>query len=295
MREGMAAASDGASTCDPVRIDKLPVITQNLLSGASEIADSDIVSTLKAVRAGADLKVIGLTYNNSSLVFVANGDMVQSIADLAKPGVVIAVNSKSDFTAIMLAGPLAEAGLTMKDVELVEIGGSGNRVKALLAGRVHAIPAHVDQVQRIQQEGNFPVLIEPWKAYDAWYGEVLCASGAWLEVPENRAAAVACIQAHVDAFRKANTDFGWFAEQYRKYATIKGAAEATDDKIRAAYDPLRDVVNAWPSDMETLSAEAFDALNDPYVKAGVLDAPLDLATVVDRSILDEALANLAKG
>lgn len=294
MNEGMEAASNGESTCEAVRIDKLPVITQNLLSGASQIADSDIVSTLKAVKAGADLKVIGLTYNSSSLVFVANGDIVTSIADLAKPDVVVAVNSKSDFTAIMLAGPLAEAGLTMDDIELVEIGGSGNRVKAMLSGRVHAIPAHIDQVQSIQSEGNYTILIEPWKAYNAWYGEVLCASGAWLADAGNRAAAVACIQAHVEAFRKANSDLTWFAEQYRKYSTIKDAASATDDQIRAAWEPLKDIVNAWPNDMETLTAAGFNALNDPYVKAGVLDAPIDMSTVVDRSILDEALANLGK-
>lgn len=294
MREGMDAASKGAATCNAVRIDKLPVITQNLLSGASQIADSDIVSTLKSVKAGADLKVIGLTYNSSSLVFVANGDMVKSVADLTKPGIVVAVNSKTDFTAIMLAGPLAEAGHTMKDIELVEIGGSGNRVKALLAGRVHAIPAHIDQVQVIQKQGNYTILIQPWKAYKAWYGEVLCASGAWLADASNRADAVACIQAHVAAFRKANSDFGWYAEQYRKYATLKDANKASDDDIRAAWDPLKNVVKAWPNDMETLTAEGFDALNDPYVKAGVFDAPIDMATVVDRSLLDEALANLGK-
>lgn len=295
MNEGMAAVSKDASTCEAIRIDKLPVITQNLLSGASQIADSDIVSTLKAVKAGADLKVIGLTYNNSSLVFVANGDIITSIADLAKPDVVVAVNSKSDFTAIMLAGPLSDAGLTMDDIELVEIGGSGNRVKALLSGRVHAIPAHIDQVQSIQSQGNYTTLVEPWKAYKSWYGEVLCASGAWLADSDNRAAAVACIQAHVEAFRKANTDFAWYAEQFRKYSTIKDTASATDDQIRAAWEPLKDIVNAWPNDMETLSAEAFGALNDPYVKAGVLDAPIDMSTVVDRTILDEALANLSRG
>jgi NitT/TauT family transport system substrate-binding protein len=291
LREGIAAVP-GYAPCEVIRIDKLPMITQSVLGGSSEIADGDVVTTLKAAEAGADIKIIGLAFNSTSLIFVANGKRVKKLEDLQEPGRVVAVNSIGDFTHVMLIGPLLKRGVDLSKITITEIGGSGNRMRALIAGKVDAVPIHVDQAASVQKEGDFPILLRPWAEYKAWFGEVFFTTGAWLQKPENRKAAVDLMRATLVAFRKADTDFAWYAGQYRKHATVKDAAKEGDDTIRSAWSTLKDEVKAWPPSMDTLTPENFQELMPVYKAAGALNGSLDMRKVVDRSILEEALKGL---
>ncbi|HTU02645.1 MAG TPA: ABC transporter substrate-binding protein, partial [Candidatus Sulfotelmatobacter sp.] len=108
------------------------VITQTIVSGSGDIGGGDPIITIRAVEAGADVKIIGLVFNNTSLVFVANGNKIKSLQDLQKPGTVVAVNSKGDFTHVLLVGPLLKQGIDLSKVTVIEIGGSGARTRALL-------------------------------------------------------------------------------------------------------------------------------------------------------------------
>src|SRR5271165_6290582 len=138
-REGFAKIN-GNPPLDIVRSEKLPIIVQSVISGAAQVGDGDVITALRAAEAGADLRIIGLGFGTADLVFVANTDRVQTPADLAKPDRVIAVNSIGDFTQAMLMGPLLKAGVDVSKLTIVEIGGSGNRTRALLSGRVDAVP-----------------------------------------------------------------------------------------------------------------------------------------------------------
>ena len=178
-----------------VRFDSLRVITQTVVSGSHDVADGDAITTLRATEAGADLKIIGLAFNSTSLVFVVNGKKIKSLTDLQRPDTVVAVNSMGDFTHVMLIGPLLKRNVDLSKVTVVEIGGSGARVRALLSGRVDAVPIHFDQAVALSQQGDYPIMIEPWKEYQAWFGEVLFATGAWLKKPENERAAIDLLKA----------------------------------------------------------------------------------------------------
>jgi NitT/TauT family transport system substrate-binding protein len=282
----------GYAAAKTTRFASQRVITQTIVSGQGDIGAGDPIITLRAVEAGADVKMIGLVFNSTSLVFVVNGNKIKELSDLQKPGTVVAVNSKGDFTHVLLVGPLLKRGVDLGKVTVVEIGGSGGRTKALLAGRVDAVPVHFDQAQALAKEGNYPVLLDPAKEYKAWFGEVYFATAEWLKKPENKKAAVDLLKANLMAFRKASKDYAWFAEEYRKHSTVENAAKQGDNVIRPVWDVLVKQVKAWPDAMETFTAANFKELIPTYKAAESLEGKVDVEKAVDRTYLEQALKEL---
>ncbi len=290
-REGFAKIGNNPQP-DVVRIDKLPVIIQSVVSGAAQIGNGDVITALRAAEAGADLRIIGLGFSTTSLVFVANADRVKTLADLGAPERVVAVNSIGDFTHAMLIGPLKKAGVDVAKLTVIEIGGSGNRTKALLSGKVDAVPIHVDQAAALAGQGNYKILLKPWEEYDAFFGEVIFTTGEFLAKPENRQAAVDLMRSVVLAFRQANSDFDWYLDQYRKYSTAPNAKDITAEQLKPAWETLRSDVKAWPGSMETLTPATFAKLIPLYQTASGLGGTVDINKVIDRSVLDAALKGI---
>ncbi|MCX5733777.1 MAG: ABC transporter substrate-binding protein [candidate division NC10 bacterium] len=282
----------GYAAAKTTRFASQRVITQTIVSGSGDIGAGDPIITMRAAEAGADVKIIGLVFNSTSLVFVVNGNKVKQLQDLQKPDTVVAVNSKGDFTHVLLVGPLLKRGVDLSKVTVVEIGGSGGRTKALLAGRVDAVPVHFDQAFDIAKQGNYPVLLDPAKEYKAWFGEVYFATTEWLKKPENKRAAVDLLKANLLAFRRASKDFAWFADEYRKYSTNEGAAKAPDDTIKPVWEILVKQVDAFPGAMESFTVQNFKDLVPVYKAAEALEGKVDVAKIVDRTYLDQALKEL---
>lgn len=282
----------GYTAAKTTRFASQRVITQTIVSGQGDIGAGDPIITLRAAEAGADVKIVGLVFNSTSLVFVVNGNKIKELSDLEKPGTVVAVNSKGDFTHVLLVGPLLKRGVDLSKVTVVEIGGSGARTKALLAGRVDAVPVHFDQAASIAKEGNYPVLLDPAKEYKAWFGEVYFATAEWLKKPENKKAAVDLLKANLMAFRKASSDYAWFAAQYRKHSTVAKAAEQGDDVIKPVWEALVKQVNAFPAAMDSFTVQNFKDLIPIYKAAESLEGKVDVEKVIDRSYLEQALKEL---
>jgi NitT/TauT family transport system substrate-binding protein len=273
------------------RISRLETITQAILSGSAEVGTGDAISTLRAVEAGADLRIIGNCFMNTSLVFVANADTVRTDKDLEKKGVTIAVNSLGDFTHVMLIQPLRKRGIDLNKVNVISMGGSGTRLRALIAGRVDAVPLHFDQVQDLVATGKYRILIEPWVEFDNFLGETWMASSAWLAKPDNRRAAVDLIKAVVVSFRRAHVDEPWFAAAYRKYGTDSAMGRQSDARINETRSKLADTVRAWPVDMHH-SPAIYRELMPIYREAGALAGTVDIDRTVDTSVAAEALREL---
>jgi len=275
------------------RIEQIRTVTQTLVAGAAELGQTDPITTLRAVEAGADLKMVAFWYMNTSLVFVVNADKIKELKDLEKPDTVVAINSKGDITEVMLVGPLIKRGVDPKKIQIIEIGGSGGRMRALLSGRVHAVPVHFDQAAEIAKQGNYQVLIEPWKEYKAWINEVWVVNGAWLKSAANQRALVDLIKATITGFRKANDDFAWYAQMYRKHVTLPKANEATDDAIKPLWEGLVRDVKAWPPNMD-FKVDPFDDLLPVYKAAGAVEGKVQPSQVVETSFVQQALAELGR-
>ncbi len=284
-------ATSGYAAPKVAHLEQVRTLTQTLVAGAAEIGETDPTTVFRAVESGADLKVIGNVYVNTSHVFVVNADRVQEFKDLEKPGVTVAVNGRGVVSHVMLVGPLLKRGVDLKKVTLVEIGSSGARMRALLSKRVDAIPIHFDQAAQVAKQGNFKVLLEPWREYPAWIHEVWAVNGAWLRKPENQRVAVDLMKAVITAFRRANADFAWYLEKYRKHGSLPKASEASADEVRPVWQKLAQEVKAWPPS-NGFSSEHFRDLLPVYKAAGAIEGTIKVEQVVDTSYVDQALKEL---
>jgi len=275
------------------RLEQIRTVTQTLAAGAAEAGQTDPITTLRAVEAGIDLKIVAFWYMNTSLVLLVNADKIKDLKDLEKPDSVLAINTKGDITEVMLIGPLIKRGVDPKKVQIIEIGGSGGRMRALLSGRVHAVPVHFDQAAEIAKQGNFKVLIEPWKEYKAWINEVWVVNGGWLKAKENQRAVVDLVKATITGFRTANSDFNWYAQMYRKHVTLPKANAAADESIKPLWEGLKQDVRAWPADMD-FKVEPFNDLMPVYEAAGAVEGKVQPKQVVETSFVEQALAELAR-
>ena len=273
------------------RISRLETITQSILTGSAEVGSGDAISVLRAVQAGADLKIIGNCFMNTDLVFVANAETVKTDRDLEKPSVSVAVNSIGDFTHVILVKPLEKRGIDIKKVNVIAIGGSGTRLRALVAGKIDAVPIHYDQAQELVATGKFRILIEPWKEFDNFLGEVWIVSSAWLAKPENQRAGIDLLKAVVLGFRRADKDSLWYASAFRKYGTDAGMKKDSDSKIEGVRTFLAQTVKAWPADMHH-RMEVYRELLPIYREAGAISGDIDLDKVVDVTLVAQALKEL---
>ena len=273
------------------RISKLETITQSILTGSAEVGSGDAISVLRAVQAGADLKIIGNCFMNTSLVFVANSQTVKTDRDLEKPNVTVAVNSLGDFTHVMLIRPLEKRGIDIKKLNVIAMGGSGTRLRALVAGKIDGVPIHFDQAQELVATGKFRVLIEPWKEFDNFLGEVWMVSSGWLSNPENQRAGIDLLKAVVLSFRRADEDSQWYASAFRKYGTDTGMQKAPDSRIEGIRTTLAQTVKAWPPDMHH-RIEIYRELLPIYREAGAISANIEIGKVVDVTLVAQALKEL---
>jgi NitT/TauT family transport system substrate-binding protein len=273
------------------RIDSMQVSTQAIIGKSADVGDIDISSALQASVAGADLRVIGLVYANSTLVWVVNADVVKDYGDFTKPGVVAAVNSKGDFIHAMLNGALSKRNVDPDKVQLVEIGGSAGRVQALLANRVQAVPAHIDQTPGILDKGNYKIMIRPWEEYKLFIAECWVTTGEWLKNPDNQRAAVDLQKASITSFRRCNQDPAYFASIYRKFSTIKGAADKKDEELKPLWETLSKTVRAWPDD-GMFKREYFADLLPTYKTVGGFARDPNLNVVIDTTYTERALKEL---
>ena len=284
-------AMAGYGPPEVTRVKRLQTITQSILTGSVEVGAGDAISTLRAVEAGADLRIIGNAFMHTSLVFVVNADKIKDFKDLEKPDVTLAVNSKGDFTHVMLVGPLQKRGIDMDKVNVITMGGSGARMRALLAGKVDGVPLHFDQASDLAKKGNFKVMIEPAKEYEAFLGEVWIVSAKWLEKPENQRAAVDLLKATLQAFRKANSDPQWYAAMYRKYGTKKSMKTASDAEIEVVRQALGQDIGCWPDNMKH-SLSVYEGLLTVYKSAGAIKGTVDVGKVVETKYVEQAIQEL---
>lgn len=271
---------------------KIPQIAQEVIAGAADLGDADVASTLAAAEAGADLKIIGLSYSNTSQVIVVNADKTKSLEDVAKNGGAIAVNSIGDFMYVMLIGVLTKRGIDPKKVNFIEMGSSGDRARALLVGRVDAVPMHVEQAAQLKERGNFQILVRPWQEYDNWFSAVIMTTGTWLKQDDNKVAAVAVLKATLLSFRKANSDFSWYKERVGDYASSKDLKAAGDDFLKPVWETLTKEIKAFPPNMETLDPGKFAKVIPIYKEAGALKGTVDLDKLIDRTYLAQAIKEL---
>jgi NitT/TauT family transport system substrate-binding protein len=273
------------------RLSEIRMVTQAMIGGSADIGESDPPTVMSAAEAGAQFKIVGKPYDGTSLVFVVNADRVKTIADLARPETRVAIGARGDITHVILAAPLLKRGLSLDRMTILELPGSGTRLSALLSGRIDAGSLHFDQVESIMGKGNFQVMIEPWKEFTGWTNEVWVVRTEWLARPGNERALIDFLKANLMAFRRANTDFDWYLESFRKYVTLKDADKTSAPTLRPIWEKLRNEVRAWPND-GNFSVAAIQAMVPACKAADAIRGTVNVEDLVEPRYLQQALREL---
>jgi NitT/TauT family transport system substrate-binding protein len=281
----------GYAESKTARLSEIRVVTQTMIGGTADIGESDPPTVLSAAEAGAPIKIVGKPYDSTSLVFVVNADRVKTIADLAKPETKVAIGARGDITHVILVAPLLKRGIGVDKMTIVELPGSGTRLSALLSNRIDAGSLHFDQVESIMGKGNFKVLIEPWKEFTGWTNEVWIVRNDWLAKPGNDRALIDFLKANLTAFRRANGDFDWYLESFRKYVTLKDADKTSAETLRPIWEKLRNEVRAWPAD-GNFSVGAVQAMLPACKAADAIRGTVKIEDVVDTRYMQQALKEL---
>lgn len=271
------------------RISSMGVITQSTIGGTGNFSEADVTTSLTASSKGADVRLTGLVYNNLDQVFVVNADKIKSYDDFKKQENVVAINSLGDFIYVFLVGALARHHVDIKDVTLVEMGGSGSRMNALLTGRVAAVPIHFDQAAMVASQGNYKVFVKPWDLYHHFMAESWLTTGSWAD--KNEQVLVDLNKAMITSFRRANADYDYFAKGYREYATVKGAKEISDEDLKPQWETLSKTIGAWPEDGGFEQAH-FETLEPVYREAQVIDGNFNFSNIIDTRYVKQALQEL---
>jgi NitT/TauT family transport system substrate-binding protein len=149
------------------RLSEIRMVTQAMIERQCRHRRIGPPTVLAAAEAGAQFKIVGKPYDSTSLVFVVNGDRVKTLADLAKPEDARGDRrARGDITHVILVAPLLKRGLDLSKMTVLE---RPDRARASpRCSPVASMREACISISRIDHgQGNFQVLIEPWKEFTA--------------------------------------------------------------------------------------------------------------------------------
>ncbi len=133
-----------------------PTTIQAVIGGSLQFASAGLLSTLKAIAQGASLKVFAAPTRSHDYVVVAN-ENVKSSEDLIN--YTLGVFGPGDITETLLVLYFEKKSVVKDKLQLVSLGGSTERLQALLAKRVDAAILHTDDALLATREQGFHVLV----------------------------------------------------------------------------------------------------------------------------------------
>jgi NitT/TauT family transport system substrate-binding protein len=170
------------------------VLLQAMIAGQAQAAQNGIAETVTAILRGGDVRMLGVTSKifPYSMIVAKN---IKTAKDLV--GGKLAVNRLADVSAIASQVALRKLGLNPdKDVTMLQVGGSPQRLAALQSGAVQAAALDFMSGLRLSKLG-YTVLSQVSLNYP-YLGPVV--SGRFLR--ENPAAAEAFLKAFVEAIAR---------------------------------------------------------------------------------------------
>lgn len=215
-----------------------------------------------------------------SKALVDSGE-VTTVADLK--GRKLAINLRGSGLEFMLAKGLAQADLTLADVELVTIPG-GEMLPAVQNGAVDGAVAGILNIQRMIGEGVAAPLLNNTDVFPTGGDAGGLIFGQRLLQPENREVGVRFLVAYLQAVRYLN-DGGWkepaVIASLQKYTGMEPAL--IEQSPVTNYSAVGEMDEAG-----ILDVQAFQ-IDNGYVE---YTEPLPVEQMAELSMLDEALARL---
>ena len=245
------------------------VLLQAIVAGQAQAAQNGVAETVTAILRGGDVRMLGVTSKIFPYTMIVSKN-IKTAKDLI--GGKLAVNRLADVSAIASQVALRKLGLNPdKDITMLQVGGSPQRLAALQSGAVQAAALDFMSGLRLSKLG-YTVLSQVSLNYP-YLGPV--ASGRFLR--ENPAAVEAFLKAFVEAIArfKRNRDEG-----IKALAHYMKSNET--DVLNKAYDFISTEFYAENLEPDAKSfQELLDEISErePLAKKATINQVFDLTIV----------------
>ena len=150
--------------------------TQVLLSGEIQAMHVGLSPVVQANAAGADLRSVVSSSNKLPITIFTAKKYDPPLPRGAKFGI-STFGSETDIAISIL---LPKLGMTRNDIEITQVGGTGQRYAALIAGRLEVAPLLEPAITQAKGRGFIPIF-DLSESGDAWIFDSVVVSKAWLD------------------------------------------------------------------------------------------------------------------
>jgi ABC-type nitrate/sulfonate/bicarbonate transport system substrate-binding protein len=258
-----------------------PLVTQALVSGRIDVAETDAEGVINAVSAGgASLLVVAAPSQHVSYV-VAVQPEIKSLKDLV--GKPFAISRPGALSQYLLFPALDREGIARNAVTWIPIGGASERRLALVNNRVKGALLHLDFMLAAQRDAKVVALDRVVRTNPDYPHELLVVRK---ELADKQPAAItAMTRSIIEACRFMVTNRERTIEIYRKYTGESDTKLAND-----AYDALLAIrgfgVNGG------MTRKGLEAAVQLAVENGSIKQPLPLAAWADFRFQEEVLRQI---
>src|SRR5215471_900675 len=182
---------------------------QVLLSGEIQAMHVGLAPAVQANLKGADLRLVASTVNLMPFTVFAT----KATNPPLPKGATVAISTFGSETDIAVSIMLQQLGMTRDDVTITQIGGTTQRLGAMIAGRVDAAPLLEPAVTAARERG-FPVVMDLAAKKTPWIFDAVVVTRSYLkEHPDNISR---FLRAYIEGAEKAFGDEKWAKEVIAK-------------------------------------------------------------------------------
>ena len=244
---------------------------QVLLSGEIQAMHVGLSPVVQANGQGAELRAVVASANALPITIFTARKLDPALPKGSKVGI-STFGSETDIAWSIL---LPKLGMTRQDVEITQVGGTGQRYAALVAGRLDAAPLMEPAISQARAKGYVPIF-DLSESGGAWIFDAVVMTVPYLR--DNRDTALRFTRAYVEGAQ-------WGLKNEAKLREVIGAKFKTQDK--AVIDAtVADFVKLMPVD----GRPSVDGAKNVIEQLDLLKVPMTSRKVedyVDFSILDD--------
>ena len=149
---------------------------QVLMSGEIQAMHVGLAPAVQANGAGADLRLVASTSNKMPMTLFT----VKKLDPALPKGSKIGISTFGSETDIALSILLPKLGLKREDVEITQVGGTGQRYAALIAGRLDVAPLMEPMITQAKGRGFIPIY-DLAESDNPWVFDSVVVTKQWLE------------------------------------------------------------------------------------------------------------------
>jgi NitT/TauT family transport system substrate-binding protein len=248
---------------------------QVLLSGELQAMHVGLAPAVQANLKGADLRLIAATVNLMPFTVFATKPTTPPL----QKGATVAISTFGSETDIAVSIMLAQLGMTRDDVAITQIGGTTQRLGAMIAGRVDAAPLLEPAVTAARERG-FPVVMDLAAKRTPWIFDAVVVTRSYLK--EHPDVLTRFLKAYIEGAVRAFGDEKWAKE------VIAKRFKTSDPKVIDAT--WRDYVASTARDL-TPSVEGAKSVLSQLKAIGLQTGSDDPMDFLDLGLIDKLKAD----